>query len=70
MLLSAEHLHLAGIHKLNLRFVGPFVVKTRVARVAYLLKLPPTYATLFSVFHVSKLWAYCDDGGDRGTVAV
>ena len=70
VLLSTENLRLAGTRKLNPRFIGPFPVVARVGRVAYKLELPAMYSALFPVFHVSKLRAYRDDGGDGGTEAV
>ena len=59
-----EHLKLEGTRKLNPRFIGPFEVAGPVGCVAYHLTLPPASAALFPVFYVSKLHAYCDNGGD------
>ena len=70
MLLSTKNLRLAGMRKLNPRFIGPFPVLARVGRVAYKLELPAMYSALFPVFHVSKLRAYRDDSGNGGIEAV
>ena len=59
-----EHLKLEGTRKLNPRYIGPLKVAGRMGRVAYHLTLPPAYSALFPVFHISKLCAYRDNGGD------
>ena len=47
------------------RFVGPCEVLERVGPVSSHLRLPASLAgRVFPVFHVSKLRAYRDDGGE------
>ena len=70
MLLSTENLQLAGTHKLNPRFIGPFIVTACVCHVAYKLDLLAAYFALFLIFHISKLHAYQDDRGDGWTEVV
>jgi hypothetical protein len=41
--------------KLAPRYIGPFLVSTRLENVAYRLELPPTLADVHNVFHVSQL---------------
>ena len=54
-LLSTKHLQLDSSYKLQLRFVGPFVVQAKVSRPPYQSNLGTRYArnTLFSML------AYC-----------
>ena len=44
--------------KLNRRYVGPFDIVERVGEVVYRLALPPQYAKLHDVFHISMLRKY------------
>ena len=55
VLLSYKHLQLDGSHKLQLRFVGPFVVQAKVGRLAYWLNLGTRYAKTHPIFHISLL---------------
>ncbi|GJW66839.1 hypothetical protein Tco_0121263 [Tanacetum coccineum] len=41
--------------KLNLRYVGPFKVLTKVGKVAYRLELPQELSRVHHTFHVSNL---------------
>ena len=44
--------------KLSLRFIGPYEILERIGLVAYHLALPPEFAKLHNVFHVSMLQRY------------
>ncbi|GJU64126.1 hypothetical protein Tco_1245961 [Tanacetum coccineum] len=41
--------------KLNLRYIGPFKILTKVGTVAYRLELPEKLSRVHSTFHVSNL---------------
>ncbi|WMV18345.1 hypothetical protein MTR67_011730 [Solanum verrucosum] len=41
--------------KLDLRFIGPFEILSRVKEVAYKVGLPPSLSVMHSVFHVFML---------------
>jgi hypothetical protein len=41
--------------KLSLRYVGPFQVLKRVSPVAYKVEMPPSFAGIHNVFHISQL---------------
>jgi hypothetical protein len=41
--------------KLASRYIGPFLILTRLGNVTYRLKLPPTLAGVHNVFHISQL---------------
>ena len=58
VLLSTKHLQLDGSHKLQLRFVGPFVVQAKVGRLAYHLNLHTRYARTHPIFYISLLHRY------------
>src|SRR4051812_24575543 len=47
--------------KLAPRFIGPFWVLERVEPVAYRLEIPPQFAAMHNVFHVSSLKDYVHD---------
>jgi hypothetical protein len=47
--------------KLSPRYIRPFEILERVGPVAYRLALPPTYASIHNVFHVSMLRKYVHD---------
>jgi hypothetical protein len=47
--------------KLSPTYIGPFEILERVGPVAYRLALPPTYASVHNVFHVSMLRKYVHD---------
>ena len=47
--------------KLSPRYMGPFDIVERVGEVAYRLVLPPQYAKLHDVFHISMLKRYIPD---------
>src|SRR3954468_16620696 len=47
--------------KLALRFVGPFLILERIGKVAYRLALPPQFAKMHNVYHVSTLKPYAYD---------
>ena len=53
ILLSLKTLHLAGIRKLQARFVGPFRLLERVGKTAYRLDLRGKFEDVHNVFHVS-----------------
>ena len=47
--------------KLSLRYIGPFEIIGRVEAVAYELALPPKFASVHPVFHISLLRKYILD---------
>src|SRR3954467_4589878 len=47
--------------KLALRFVGPFLILERIGKGVYRLALPPQFAKMHNVFHVSTLKPYAHD---------
>ena len=47
--------------KLAPRYVGPFEIVDRVGDVAYRLELPPNFANVHPVFHISMLRKYVSD---------
>ncbi|XP_058008044.1 uncharacterized protein LOC131182502, partial [Hevea brasiliensis] len=47
--------------KLSPRFVGPFEILERIGAVAYRLALPPGFAHVHPVFHISMLRKYVPD---------
>ena len=47
--------------KLSPRYVGPFEIVARIGEVAYRVELPPQYAHIHNVFHVSMLRKYIPD---------
>ena len=47
--------------KLSPRFIGPFEILERVGVVAYRIPLPPNFAAVHNVFHVSMLQKYTPD---------
>ncbi|XP_057985462.1 uncharacterized protein LOC131170454, partial [Hevea brasiliensis] len=47
--------------KLSPRFVGPFEILERIGAVAYRLALPPGFAHVHLVFHISMLRKYVPD---------
>ena len=68
VLLSTKHLQLDGSHKLQPRFVGPFVVQAKVGRLAYQLNLGTRYARTHPVFYISLLHRY-HTGGDGHAIS-
>jgi hypothetical protein len=44
--------------KLAPRYIGPFLILARLGNVAYHLELPPAFAAMHNVFHVSQLKKY------------
>src|SRR5438270_11101184 len=59
---SRRGLQQAGrLGKLAPRFVGPFLILERIGKVAYRLALPPKFAKMHNVFHVSTLKPYVHD---------
>lgn len=54
---SSAHLALPGglTRKLAPKFVGPFLVQSKVNDVAFRVALPAKYSRLHNVFHVSQL---------------
>ena len=47
--------------KLSPRFIGPYEIVTRIAKVAYQLRLPAEMSAMHNVFHVSMLCKYIAD---------
>ncbi|KAL5568269.1 hypothetical protein UlMin_024844 [Ulmus minor] len=47
--------------KLNPRYIGPYEILERVGKTAYRLALPPNFASVHNVFHVSMLKKYVSD---------
>lgn len=47
--------------KLRPRFIGPFEILEKIGDVAYRLALPPNFAAIHNVFHVSMLRKYVHD---------
>ncbi|KAL4035263.1 hypothetical protein IC575_003944 [Cucumis melo] len=47
--------------KLSPRFVGPFEILERIGPVAYRLALPPSFAAVHDIFHISMLRKYVAD---------
>ena len=68
VLLSTKHLQLDSSYKLQLRFVGPFVVQDKVGRHAYQLNLGTRYTRTHPVFYVSLLHRY-HAGGDKRAIS-
>ena len=62
-MLATDHLNLAGHKKFRAKYVGPFPINARVGDLAYRLELPKTMR-MHPVFHVSRLKAYVEGGGD------
>ena len=59
---SHRGLQQAGkLGKLAPRFVGPFLILERIGKVTYRLALPPQFARMHNVFHVSTLKPYVHD---------
>ena len=54
--------------KLSPRFIGPFVIKERVCKLAYRLELPELMREVHDVFHVSMLRKYPRDPEHHITV--
>ena len=54
--------------KLSPRFIGPFVIKERVGKLAYRLELPESMRGVHDVFHVSMLRRYLRDPEHHITV--
>jgi hypothetical protein len=62
VLLSTKNLNPKfGCKKLFPKYIGPFLVTSKINNVAYQLELPPRYR-IHNVFHVSLLRPYQDDG--------
>jgi hypothetical protein len=47
--------------KLSPRYVGPFVILERIGETTYQVELPPQFAKIYNVFHVSMLRKYIQD---------
>ena len=47
--------------KLTPRFIGPYEITRRIGHVAYEIALPPHFANLHNVFHISQLRKYIAD---------
>ena len=47
--------------KLAPRYIGPFDIRSKVGKVAYMLVLPPELSRIHSIFHVSMLRTYIPD---------
>ena len=62
-MLATDHLNLAGHRKFCAKFMGPFTISARVGELAYKLELPKMMR-MHPVFHVSRLKAYVEGGGD------
>ena len=54
--------------KLSPRFIGPFVIKERVGKLAYRLELPESMRGVHDVFYVSMLRRYLRDPEHHITV--
>ena len=54
--------------KLSPRFIGPFVIKERVGKLAYRLEIPESMRGVHDVFHVSMLRKYLRDPDHHITV--
>jgi hypothetical protein len=50
---GTKRFHVKG--KLSPRYVGPYLIVQRIGNVAYKLELPPEFAGVHLVFHVSQL---------------
>jgi hypothetical protein len=50
---GTKRFHVKG--KLSLKYVGPYPIVKRIGKVAYKLELPPEFAEVHPVFHVSQL---------------
>ena len=50
-----------GKEKLSLKYVGSFDIMEWVGEVAYRVVLPPQYAKLHDIFHISMLKKYIQD---------
>jgi hypothetical protein len=48
---GTKRFHVKG--KLSPRYVGPYPIVKRIGKVAYMLELPPEFARVHPVFHVS-----------------
>ena len=47
--------------KLSPRYIGPYMITTRVGALAYCLQLPESMSGVHPVFHVSMLRKYLED---------
>ena len=56
---GVHHFGVKGI--LSPKFIGPFEILRRLGEVAYELALPPSFARVHNVFHVSQLRKYVHD---------
>ncbi len=64
VLLATKFLNLrtGGTKKLWPRWVGPFMITTRIGSMAYRLELPGSMRSIHNVFHVSLIKEYKSDG--------
>lgn len=64
VLLATRYLNLntGGTKKLWPRWVGPFMISSRIGSVAYRLELPGSMRSIHNVFHVSLIKQYKHDG--------
>ena len=64
VLLATKFLNLrtGGTRKLWPRWVGPFMITTRIGSMAYRLELPGSMRSIHNVFHVSLIKEYKSDG--------
>ena len=64
VMLSTCDLHMCNNHNFAACFIEPFKVLKHVGKLAYCIKLPPIYAALHNIFHMSKLKLYVLSSGD------
>jgi len=53
--------HFGTREKVSLRYIGPYMITSRVGALAYYLQLPKSMSGVHPVFHISMLRKYLKD---------